>query len=159
MLTVRDGSKKDWANTPLPELARGNALDAFYTLRIFKELEKEVEELGADKVNEKLYVPLLQIFPEVEYNGMEVDIEVLRTVGRNLNTTIMDIEDVLYSEIPEIKKSDNLSSTVDLREIFFSEEGFGLYAPKFTEKDLPSTDKETLKELRSQIEEELDSRA
>lgn len=158
MLTVRNGAKHDWAGTPLPELARGNALDSEYTLRIFRKLEPLIKELGSTKVSSDLYVPLTSIFSKVEQAGMEVDMSVLGEVERNLNDAIIDMEDELYA-IEGIRPNHNLGSTVDLREIFYSESGFGFYAPKFTSKDQPSTDKETLLELLSQIEEELDERA
>lgn len=160
MLSVREGEahKKDWANTPLPELVKGNAMDTFYTLRIFRELEPELEKLGSLEVSEVLYAPLSNIFAEVEKEGMEVDLGELGVVKKNLDSTIIDIEDKLYA-LPEVQADDNLGSTLDLRKILYSEEGFGFYAPKFTDKDQPSTDKETLEELLSQIEEELDSRA
>ena len=160
MLSVREGEahKKDWANTPLPELVKGNAMDTFYTLRIFRELEGELDKLDANKINDLVYAPLTNIFAKVEREGMEVDLGELENVKKNLDKTIIDIEDKLYA-IPEVRPSDNLSSTLDLRKVLYSEEGFGFYAPKFTGKELPSTDKETLEELLSQIEEELDSRA
>lgn len=159
MLTVRaeDAKKKDWANTPLPKLVEGNALDTFYTMRIFRKLEPMLKDIGVFPVSEKLYVPLVRIFSKIERVGMEVAMNELKYVGNNLKNTIMDIEDSLYAE-KGINSGKNLGSTADLKEILYTEEGFGLYAPKFTDTDQPSTDAETLKELLSQIEEELESR-
>jgi len=61
---------------------------------------------------------------------------------------------------PQAKRGANLASTVDLREILYTDEkGFLLYPPKRTGKGEPSTDKATLDELLDFITDELNDRA
>ena len=78
-------------------------------------------------------------------------------VGRTLNQLLMDIEDVLYVS-DKVVKTANLMSTKDLIDILYSGEGFGFYPPTRTDKGSPSTNKQSLDTLLTQIDEELEKR-
>ena len=103
-------------------------------------------------------MPSLEVFAEMEYNGMDIDTDVLDSVGKQLRSKNMDGEDDIYN-CKGVVKTDNLSSNNDLIEILYTrEEGMGLYPPDKTEKGSPSVSAPTLKLLLEHIEEELQAR-
>ena len=157
MLTVRNGNQFDWSSLGLEECAKGNALDASFTLRIYEVLLEKLKENGTYNTFDKLLSPLFPVFAEIEYAGLDVNPDELGDVGRTLTDLLMDIEDSLYMT-DKVVKTTNLKSTADLIKILFSEEGFGFYPPKLTDKGKPSTDKQSLDTLLGQIDTELEKR-
>ena len=157
MLTVKEGRKFDWAALTMEECATGNALDASYTLRIYDELKGKLEANGTLPVLDKLLSPLFPVFADIEYRGLDVSLDELGVVGRTLNQLLMDIEDGLYVS-DKVVKTANLMSTKDLIDILYSGEGFGFYPPVRTDKGNPSTNKQSLDILLTQIDEELEKR-
>ena len=110
------------------------------------------------KLIEEIMMTSLEVFAEMEYNGMDVDPSVLKSVGRELNTKNMDEEDNLY-DCSGLRKTDNLASNNDLIDILYTrEEGLELYPPDKTDKGSPSVSAPTLKLLLEHIEEELAKR-
>ena len=157
MLTVKEGRKFDWAALTMEECATGNALDASYTLRIYDELKGKLEANGTLPVLDKLLSPLFPVFADIEYRGLDVSLDELGVVGRTLNQLLMDIEDELYVS-NKVVKTANLMSTKDLIDILYSGDGFGFYPPVMTDKGNPSTNKQSLDTLLTQIDEELEKR-
>jgi DNA polymerase I-like protein with 3'-5' exonuclease and polymerase domains len=158
MLTVND-KNFDWANIPLGDCLHGNAMDTHFTLRLFHALEELLQEEGCWHVMEKLLSPVLPVFSDMEYEGLHVAPEELGSVGKSLDKQAMSKEDELLM-YKQVKRGANLASTVDLREILYTDEGgFLLYPPKRTGKGEPSTDKATLDELLDFITDELNDRA
>ena len=110
------------------------------------------------KLLDKVVMPSLETFADMEYHGLDVDPKVLESVGRDLVAKNMDEEDFLYS-CKGVTKTDNLSSNNDLIDILYTrEEGMGLYPPDKTAKGKPSVSAPTLKLLLDHIEEELKTR-
>ena len=71
----QDGKKVDWANMPLPMMARGNALDAYFTLKIFKKLSRKIDELRMTNTYYKLIAPSINMFVGMEVDGMLISKE------------------------------------------------------------------------------------
>ena len=157
MLTVKEGRKFDWAALTMEECATGNALDASYTLRVYDELRDKLVANGTLPVLDKLLSPLFPVFADIEYRGLDVSLDELGVVGRTLNQLLMDIEDELYVS-NKVAKTANLMSTKDLMDILYSGDGFGFYPPVMTDKGNPSTNKQSLDILLTQIDEELEKR-
>jgi len=157
VLTVKEGRKFDWAALTLEECATGNALDASYTLRVYNKLKGKLVENGTLPVLDKLLSPLFPVFADIEYRGLDVSLDELGVVGRTLNQLLMDIEDELYVS-RKVVKTANLMSTKDLINILYSGEGFGFYPPTRTDIGNPSTNKQSLDTLLTQIDEELEKR-
>ena len=110
------------------------------------------------KLIEKVVMPSLETFAEMEYNGLDVDVATLESVGRELSTKNMDEEDSLYY-CKGVEKTDNLSSNHDLIKLLYTREGsLELYPPDRTAKGSPSVSAPTLKLLLEHIDEELKSR-
>ena len=133
-------------------------MDSYFTLKLFNLICEKMEGGSMFKLIEEIMMPSLEIFSEMEYNGMDIDTDVLDSVGKQLRSKNMDEEDDLYT-CKGVVKTDNLSSNNDLIEILYTrEEGMGLYPPDKTEKGSPSVSAPTLKLLLEHIEEELQAR-
>jgi len=158
MLTIQNPKKFDWKNMPLSDCCEGNAMDSYFTLKLFNLICEKMEGGSMFKLIEEIMMPSLEVFAEMEYNGMDIDTDVLDSVGKQLRSKNMDEEDDLYT-CKGVVKTDNLSSNNDLIEILYTrEEGMGLYPPDKTEKGSPSVSAPTLKLLLEHIEEELQAR-
>jgi len=158
MLTIDNPKKFDWANMDLSDCCEGNAMDTYFTLKLFDLIMEKLGEEPVMKLIENIVMPSLETFAEMEYNGLDVDLDTLGCVGNQLRSTNMDEEDFLYS-CRGVIKTDNLSSNNDLIEILYTRDGgVGLYPPDKTAKGKPSVSAPTLKLLLQHIDEELERR-
>jgi DNA polymerase I-like protein with 3'-5' exonuclease and polymerase domains len=158
MLTIDNPSKFDWANMDLSDCCEGNAMDTYFTLKLYDLIMERLEGQPVLNLIENIVMPSLETFAEMEYNGLIVDIEKLESVGCQLRSKNMDEEDAIYY-CDGVKNTDNLSSNNDLIDILYlREEGMGLYPPDRTGTGKPSVSAPTLKLLLEHIEEELQTR-
>ena len=165
MLTISNPATFDWSSLTLADCAEGNAVDTYFTLRLFETLQPLCEEEGVWDLSDKLLGPLTPEIAEMEFLGLDVSEDAMGDVGIKLRDLNIDIEDNLY-RFPEVSNTRSLFSPEDIGKILFlDEDGFALYPPKFTENIKektgdypPSTDKECLEDLMIMIEEELSLR-
>lgn len=174
MLTVTNPKSISWADMSLAQMAKGNALDSYFTLKCYEVLYDKLDKLKMTNTYEKLMAPATLFFVEVEVEGLAISEPQLGVLGKELKNKIIDAEEQLYS-YPEIKKDSNMGSAQDMIRTFFSLEksigtdgkkdwiitpdwGFGLYPPVFTDKKQPSTSYEALDLLLTQIKDEIDRR-
>ena len=158
MLTIDNPSKFDWENMDLSDCCEGNAMDTYFTLKLFDLIMEKLDGQPVMKLLENVVMPSLETFAEMEYNGLDVDLYTLSSVGKQLRSTNIDEEDFLYT-CKGVTKTDNLSSNNDLSEILYTrEDGMGLYPPDKTAKGKPSVSAPTLKLLLEHIDEELEKR-
>ena len=158
MLTVRNGNKFDWANISLVDCLAGNAMDSHFTLKVFNVLRDKLDEMGVSKFYAKVLAPANTVFVEPEWSGLRVCPHKIKSVGKSLNNSIIDVHDSLY-DYEQLSKQENLASTLDLRGVFYTkEEGFGLYPPDKTDKGIPSVSAPTLKIILEDVSEELAKR-
>lgn len=162
----RDGKKTDWKNMPLAEMARGNALDSHFTLKIFRILSEKIIKLKMANLYHKLMVPAVAFFKDMELDGLLISERRVNELGTLLHDDILRREDELLS-LKQVDKSFELTSTDDLVKILYSADkkhnivpgGFGLYPPVSSEKTgAPSTSAEALDIMLEQIEEEINRR-
>ena len=158
MLTIDNPSKFDLANMSLSDCCEGNAMYTYFTLKLFDLIMEKLEGQPVMNLIENVVMPSLETFAEMEYNGLDVDLDALDSVGKQLRATNMDEEDFLYT-CKSVTKTDNLSSNNDLIEILYTrEDGMELYPPDKTAKGKPSVSAPTLKLLLEHIDAELESR-
>ena len=158
MLTIDNPKKFDWANMDLSDCCEGNAMDTYFTLKLFDLIVDKLEGQPVMKLLEGVVMPSLETFAEMEYNGLDVDMDTLESVGKQLRANNMNDEDFLYT-CKGVTKTDNLSSNNDLIEILYTRENaMGLYPPDKTAKGTPSVSAPTLKLLLEHIDSELESR-
>lgn len=162
----QDGKKTDWKNMPLAQMARGNALDAYFTLKIFHKLEKRVNDLKMKNLYEKLMVPAVEFFKDMELDGLLISAPKVEELGSQLRDDIDSKEDKLFS-FKQVNKTYELTSTDDLVKVLYSadkkhnivEGGFNLYPPISSEKTgAPSTSAEALDILLEQLQDEINKR-
>jgi len=133
-------------------------MDSHYTLKVFSVLYAMLDDMGVLPFYENVLAPANTVFMEPEYEGLIVSRGRLKEVARSLNNSVIDIHDSMY-DFPQLNVEENLASTKDLRQIFYTkEEGFALYPPDKTDKGLPSVSKPTLDILLNQIKKEISSR-
>jgi DNA polymerase I-like protein with 3'-5' exonuclease and polymerase domains len=155
MLTIDNPKKFDWANMALSDCCEGNAMDTYFTLKLFDLVEEKLEELDVLPFVEKVLSDSLETFAEMEYEGLRVSQDKLQQLTKELRGLTLNQEDELY-EYPQVIKTDNLSSNNDLIDIFYLREGgFEFYPPDKTAKGSPSVSAPTLKVLLEQINKEL----
>ena len=117
-----------------------------------------MENQPVHRLLEEVVMPSLETFAEMEWQGLDVAMEQLSVVGKQLSDQNINSEDKLYG-FEAVNTSDNLSSNNDLIEILYTrEEGFGLYPPDRTAKGSPSVSAPTLKLMLAHIDEELQKR-
>lgn len=159
MLTVPRPEKFDWAGLSLKDCAYGNALDAYWTLRLFEQLEGELDDLDIIKLHENLLSDIIPAFANMEFKGLDVSEKRLDNLDEQLQYEISDVKDTLR-ELEKVSEEMNFASNKELIDLLYlNEEGFGLYPPKKTAKGNPSVDKATLEILLEQITNELDHRS
>jgi DNA polymerase I-like protein with 3'-5' exonuclease and polymerase domains len=155
MLTIDNPKNFDWANMSLSDCCEGNAMDSYFTLKLFDLVEEKLGELDVLPFVQKILPDSLESFAEMEFGGLQVSEERLASLGKELKELTLNREDSLY-RFDEINKVDNLASNNDLIDILYLREGsFEFYPPDKTAKGSPSVSAPTLKILLEQINEEL----
>ena len=157
MLTIKNPKTYDWANMPMSDLLEGNAADTYFTLKLFNLIEEKLEDIKLMNLHNNLVSPALEMFSEMEFNGLQVSKDMLAVVARQLNVSNIEEEDRLY-EFDEVLTTDKLSGDDLLGILYTREEGFALYPPDRTPKGKPSAAAPTFELLLEHIEEELQSR-
>jgi len=158
MLTINIPNTFDWSSISLSDCAEGNAMDTYFTLKLFDLICEKLGDSPMMKLIEQVIMPSLEVFSEMEYEGLDVDLDTLTKVGRTLTSKNMDEEDLLYS-CKGVQKTDNLSSNNHLIEVLYTREGgMELYPPDKTASGKPSVSAPTLKLLLEHIDEELKKR-
>ena len=162
MLTVNSPEKFDWANIPLKDCVEGNAMDTYFTFKLFNLLYDKLEKAGRLRIMEEVLVPATSVLAKIEYDGLRVDNKALDNLGVDLGFDIKDLEfninqlDV-FTDIDNISDFDpnkdklppsgiNIKSSPEMADLLYLEKwGFGLYPIKFSTKtDKPSVDADTL---------------
>lgn len=158
MLTIANPKKFDWSQMTLEDCCEGNAMDSYFTLKLFDVCEEKLGDRGMLPLFEKLLSPALSVFTDIERGGLNVSREKMKVLAKQLKHFNIDKEDGLY-DCRGVSKTDNFSSNLDLIDVLYTREGgLCLYPPDKTAKGSPSVSAPTLKILLEQIEEELSNR-
>jgi DNA polymerase-1 len=113
--------------------------DADYALRLTRVLEPLVE--GQDKILREIELPLLPVLCDMEYCGVKLDLDLLRSMGRELDRDLARIEEDCFRLAGE---PFNLNSPKQLAAVLFDK--LKLPVQKRL-KSGPSTDMDTLAAL------------
>ena len=149
MLTINNPKNFDWSSMSLSDCCEGNAMDSYFTLKLFDLVSDKLDSLGVLPFVEKVLPDALETFADMEHGGLLVSTDKLATLAKQLKELTLNQEDSLYL-FDQILKTDNLSSNNDLIDIFYLREGgFEFYPPDKTAKGSPSVSAPTLKIKRS----------
>lgn len=119
--------------------------DALATYNLFDILEEKLREQGILHLYKDLELPLIPAFIELESNGILLDINLVKKIGRDFNQT--KLNSLIFIQ-KELGGEFNPSSSHQLKKYIYGEQKFVPY--KFTKKGQPSVVVEVLKKFHSQ---------
>lgn len=143
------GEKKDPSkifDTELKDLANYSAEDADITYKLYQVLDKEMKIIGNEKVAYDIEFPLAPVLGEMEFEGIRVDPNALKSLSKDLQVLL----DNYSSEIFKAAGTEfNINSPKQLQEILFTK--LNLATGRKTKTGF-STDAQSLENLRGEHE-------
>jgi DNA polymerase-1 len=131
---------------PTARVAEYSGEDADVAWRLVGLLEPQLAASGLAKLYREVEVPLIEVLAELEYNGIRLDIPMLKRVGDDMARQLAGIEQEIHKAAG---REFNIASPKQLRQVLFDE----LKLPvkrKTGIKGEPSTDQETLEDLAAE---------
>jgi DNA polymerase I-like protein with 3'-5' exonuclease and polymerase domains len=134
---------------PLPEQLLYVGIDAFCTMKLFKEQRKELQ--GKMKEADKLWQTSVNTMSYLQETGIRVDTKYYAKTEKELTNTIVGLEKSIHSNEEVIKfskkfkKKFNETSPEDIKNLLFSQ--MGIESIKETENGGKAVDAEVLKKL------------
>jgi DNA polymerase-1 len=140
----RDQLRMD--QVPLDRIAEYAGEDADYTWRLRQLLEPQLAPLGVERLFYDLEMPLVRVLTDMENDGVALDTELLREIGRQMAARVSVIEQEVHrlAGVPF-----NLDSPKQLAEVLF--ERLGCRVVRRT-KTTRSTDADTLEVLSKETQ-------
>jgi len=120
--------------------------DADVAWRLCARLEPELGEHGLDKLYRDLEIPLIDVLAELEFNGIRLDVLLLKQLSREMAGQVAAIEGEIFALA---RRRFNIASPKQLREVLFDD----LRLPAQRKTGImgeASTDQETLEKLAAQ---------
>jgi DNA polymerase-1 len=148
-ISVLIGSGRDqrtMAEAPIVPSAKYAAADADVTLRLRRLLEPELLDKGLLGLFTEVEMPLVPVLAEMEAEGIELDVEFLRTMSAELHEQFVAIERQIFELVGH---PFNISSPKQLEVVLFQERGL---APGRRTATGYSTDADVLEKLRGKDE-------
>lgn len=136
--------------TPISQLARYNAKDADYTLRLYYRFREELTQPGNERTLRlfyKLLMPVSRALTDVERTGMWIDKERLAIRRIEVQKKLTEINNRL---VELVGHEANWNSPIQLAKILFEELGLQMY--DLTAKGSPSTKESVLLRLKDEHE-------
>lgn len=138
----RDQRRMD--EVPVERVAEYAAEDADYTWRLKEYLEPRLALGGVDRLFFDTEMPLVSVLAEMEFNGISLDVELLR----EMSVVMASRADAIVDEVHKLAGLPfNLDSPKQLSEILFDKLGFRVIKRTKTGR---STDAETLEMLANE---------
>jgi DNA polymerase-1 len=134
---------RTFADVPIEQATQYAAEDADFSFQLYLRLSKEIEASGLHNVFFNIEMPLLPILAEMERRGIRINVEHLRSYGKELQRELADIEARVFQLVGH---DFNLASPKQLSEVLFDERK--LPVQKRTKTGF-STDTSVLEELAS----------
>jgi DNA polymerase-1 len=131
---------------PTERVAEYSGEDADVALRLAGLLEPQLSAGGLANLYRDVEVPLIEVLAELEYNGIRLDIPMLKRVGEDMARQLIVIEGEIYKAAGH---EFNIASPKQLRQVLFDEQKLPTKR-KTGVKGEPSTDQETLEELAAE---------
>jgi len=163
MLTVTNPKKISFKDMPLVECIEGNAMDTYFTLKLYELFNSGKMEDGHDLYH-NLVAPVAEHFVSAEHRGIDINMGELDGLGRKLRAKTLDVEDQIY-ESDVVLPTDNLKSNADMSRILFAkktssgfeeqEDSFNLLPTELTATEQGSVSEPSLRLLLEMINKEL----
>lgn len=138
--------KKSYLDIEKDALAEYMANEVYGLTKVWKEQQRELEELDMQDLFVDIELPLITVLADMEYTGIAVDREVLEELGETFTEELEGIEERIYNHAD---MEFNINSPKQLGEVLF--EKLQLPVIKRTKTGY-STDAEVLDKLQNQHE-------
>ncbi|WP_299151241.1 DNA polymerase I [uncultured Dokdonia sp.] len=109
-------NQKSMRDVPLDQQTEYAVEDADITLQLKQHFEKELDEAGTRKLFDDIEIPLLRVLAAMEVEGINLDVNFLKSLSGDLNADIERLTSEIYEEAGEEFK---ISSPKQLGEILF----------------------------------------
>lgn len=133
-------TKDDMYKAPIEVLGTYCCLDTLATYRLYSKFDIQLEREGLLDVFNKLTMPLQKVLIDVEYDGVQVDINHLAEIERNNKKALEDKLAVIRGKVGDLEF--NVNSTQQLADLMFTK--LGCEVLRITESGNPATDKATI---------------
>ncbi len=131
------------AEVPTRKVCDYAAEDADAAWRLAELLEKELVEKNLKGLYDELEIPLIDVLAEMEYHGVRIDVDLLKTISVEMEGQLKIIEEQIHALAG---KPFNIASPKQLREILFDQMKLPIQKRTGTTNE-PSTDQESLERL------------
>jgi len=156
MLTVLDGGSQSWGEMSLEDMSFGNAMDADFTLRVYKLMRPQLGKTNVNLVYDNVLKDTLVTMAEIENFGIAINEDYLEELDGKLTTRLQEKEEGLLELSPV--SGINLNSYADLATVLFTPAGFDLTPVKFSAKTkAPSLTEEHLKMVYESLDRSSDA--
>lgn len=143
-LVGKGKDQKKLITVDLETLSRYCIDDSYLSLRLVDILGKSIKEKGLADLYEKIEMPLIRVLKEMEFVGVRIDVDFLKSAAKTLEGKINALEQEIY-DMAGYRL--NLNSSQQLGELLF--EKMNLPVQKRTRKTRSvSTDIDVLNELK-----------
>jgi DNA polymerase-1 len=140
----KSGSQITMDNVSYKDAAEYASEDADITLKLYHRLEYELKKISLDTLCREIEFPLIEVLADMEFNGVNVDIDILSELNNELIQAEKKLENKIYEAAGE---NFNINSTKQLSEILFTK--LKLSAKKKIKTGF-STDTSVLEELKNE---------
>ncbi|MDR9447098.1 MAG: DNA polymerase I [Balneolaceae bacterium] len=137
-------SQKSMADLSPSEITDYACEDADITFQLYMELSKALQSEGLTSVVDELDFPLIEVLGRMEEHGVQVDMEMLSTFAKELESDLSRLENEIYTLAG---REFSIQSPKQLGEVLFTD--LGLPVGKKTKTGKVSTSEEVLVGLAS----------
>ncbi len=116
LIGEKKSQQKSMRDVDPDELCEYGAEDADITLQLWHKLKPLLKERGQERVFYEIETPLLPVLTEMEYNGINLDVDALASYSEQLATTIQSLEESIFTMAG---MDFNLNSPKQLGEVLF----------------------------------------
>lgn len=109
-------NQKSMREVPIDQQTEYAVEDADITLQLKQHFEKELDEAGTRKLFDDIEVPLLRVLAAMEVEGINLDVDFLKSLSGDLNADIERLTSEIFAEAGE---EFNIGSPKQLGEILF----------------------------------------
>jgi DNA polymerase-1 len=112
----KGSEQKNLREVPLDQVAEYAAEDADITFQLAEMYRPKIEEMGQTRVFEEVECPLVPVLAQMEYEGIRLDVEVIRVLSGELEFEIKQLRKTIFEQADG---EFNLNSPKQLGEILF----------------------------------------
>lgn len=117
---IADFKVKDFSEIPLDTATDYAAADAHQTFRLYKPLEKLLEEKGASPLYYTIELPVLEVLCGMEIRGILCDPTILYDLGKQVDKALDDLRSKIFVFIGPDQSAMNLNSPKQVAELLFT---------------------------------------